>query len=68
MNPFEMNTDGEVSATFVVRVTAKPGEPWRGNVAWVTERCMQNFDNMQELFELMGSALQNPEMPKEETK
>lgn len=51
----------ESSATFVVRVSRKPGEPWRGQVSWVTERCQQKFDNMQELFELMDSTLRREE-------
>lgn len=54
-------TEEECSATFVVRVSKKPGEPWTGNVAWVTERCQQNFGSMQELFQLMNSTLTREE-------
>lgn len=56
-----METDlmeaGERSATFLVRVSKKPNEPWQGNVVWVSERCEQTFSTMQELFTLMDSTL-----------
>ena len=52
----------ETTATFVVRVSRKPGEPWKGNVAWVTERCQQNFSSMQELLELIDDTLDGADL------
>ncbi len=49
---------GERSATFLVRVSKKPHEAWKGNVVWVSERCEQTFSTMQELFQIMDSTLQ----------
>lgn len=60
MNEGMMET-GERSATFLIRVSKKPNEPWQGNVIWVSERCEQTFTSMQELFSLMDESLQREE-------
>jgi len=49
----------EKEATFVVRLTKKGAQPWKGHVVWISGRNEQNFNSMQELFELMGTALEN---------